>query len=93
MLSEAPPAPQSAPSTPQRGRPTATAAPPAAIVVPPPARSEAIPVAPTPAEEDWDPEPEEQEPATDLIDLEGDNDPTDLGLLDPNAPDEMPEGP
>ena len=95
MLSGAPPAPQhpSPPSTPQQGRPIATTAPPALVAVPPPARSEAIPVAPTPAEEDWDPEPEEQEPATDLIDLEGDNDPTDLGLLDPNAPDEMLDGP
>ena len=43
-------------------------------------------------EENWDPEPEEQDPATTsdeaIIDLEGDNDPNDLGLIDPNAPDE-----
>ena len=44
-------------------------------------------------EENWDPEPEEQDPATTsdeaIIDLEGDNDPNDLGLIDPNAPDEI----
>ena len=44
-------------------------------------------------EENWDPEPEEQDPATisdePIIDIEGDDDPNDLGLLDPNAPDEM----
>ena len=52
-----------------------------------------VPRAPTPVEENWDPEPEEEEPATisdeAIIDIEGDDDPNDLGLLDPNAPDEM----
>ena len=95
ILSRAPPAPQhpSPPSTPQRGRPIATTAPPAIVAIPPPVRSEVVPIDPTPVEEDWDPEPEEQEPATTsdeaIIDLEGDNDPNDLGLIDPNAPDEM----
>ena len=44
-------------------------------------------------QEGWDPEPEVQEPTPmsdePIIDLEADNDPNDLGLLDPNAPDEM----
>ena len=48
-------------------------------------------------QEDWDPEPEVQEPTPmsdePIIDLEADNDPNDLGLLDPNAPDEMLDGP
>ena len=62
-------------------------------LVPPPARSEVVPIDPAPMEENWDPEPEEQDPATisdeAIIDLEGDNDPNDLGLIDPNAPDEI----
>ena len=44
-------------------------------------------------EENWDPEPEEQDPTTitdePIIDIEGDDDSNDLGLLDPNAPDEI----
>ena len=44
-------------------------------------------------QEDWDPEPEEQDPATTsddpIIDLEGNKDSNDLGLLDPNVPDKM----
>ena len=44
-------------------------------------------------QEGWDPEPEVQEPTTmsdePIIDLKGDNDANDLGLLEPNAPDEM----
>ena len=44
-------------------------------------------------EENWDPEPEEQDPATitdePIIDIEGDDDSNDLGLLGPNAPDEI----
>ena len=96
-LSRAPPAPRhpSPPNTPQprQGRPIATTAPPALVAVPPPARSEVVPVDPAPVEEEnWDPEPEEQDPATitdePIIDIEGDDDSNDLGLLDPNAPDE-----
>ena len=44
-------------------------------------------------DENWDPEPEEQDPASTsdeaIIDIEGDDDSNDLGLIDPNAPDEM----
>ena len=49
-----------------------------------------VPRAPTPVEENWDPEPEEEEPATisdeAIIDIEGDDDPNDLGSLDPKPP-------
>ena len=65
----------------------------ALVAVPPPARSEVVPIDPAPVEENWDPEPEGQDPASisdePIIDIEGDDDSNDLGLIDPNAPDEI----